>query len=53
MLDRHPEIADILAPVFASLTLTGLQEMNARIAVAGEDPGAVAGEYLWSQHFLP
>jgi osmoprotectant transport system substrate-binding protein len=53
VLDQHPEIAALLGPVFASLTLTGLQELNARIAVAGEDAGAVASDYLKSRHFVP
>ncbi len=53
VLEQHPEIAAALNPVFASLTLTTLQELNARIAVAGEDSGAVATDYLKSRHFLP
>jgi osmoprotectant transport system substrate-binding protein len=53
VLDQHPEIAAALGPVFASLTLTALQELNARIAVGGEDAGAVAADYLKSKHFLP
>ncbi|MGC2412683.1 MAG: ABC transporter substrate-binding protein [Stellaceae bacterium] len=53
VLDQHPEIAAALNPVFASLTLTTLQMLNARIAVAGEDSGAVASDYLKSRHFLP
>ncbi len=53
VLEQHPEIATALAPVFASLTLTTLQELNARIAVGGEDSGAVASDYLKSHHFLP
>jgi osmoprotectant transport system substrate-binding protein len=52
-LDQHPELAAALAPVFGSLTLTTLQGLNARIAVAGEEPGAVATDYLKSRHFLP
>jgi glycine betaine/choline ABC-type transport system substrate-binding protein len=39
--------------VFASLSLETLQALNARIAVAGEDGGAVAADYLKSKHFLP
>ena len=39
---RHPEIAAALDPVFASLTRETLQQLNARIAVDGEDAGAVA-----------
>jgi osmoprotectant transport system substrate-binding protein len=53
VLDRHPEIAVALAPVFTSLSLITLQKLNARIAVAGEDAGAVAADYLKSRHFLP
>lgn len=49
----HPQIAAVLDPVFASLSLTTLQELNARIAVAGEDAGAVARDYLKSRRFLP
>jgi osmoprotectant transport system substrate-binding protein len=39
--------------LFASLTLETLQALNARIAVAGEDAGVVAAEYLKTKHFLP
>ena len=53
VLDQHPEIAAALDPAFASLSLTTLQELNARIAVTGEDAGAVASAYLKSRHFLP
>ncbi len=53
VLERHPEIAAALDPVFASLSLSTLQGLNARIAVAGEDAGAVAADYLKSKHFLP
>ena len=53
VLNRHPEIAAALAPLFASLTLATLQGLNARIAVAGEGAAAVARDYLKSHHFLP
>jgi osmoprotectant transport system substrate-binding protein len=53
VLQAHPEITATLDPVFASLNLTTLQALNARIAVAGEEAGAVAGDYLKSHHFLP
>ena len=53
VLDQHPEIAAALEPAFASLSLETLQALNARIAVAGEDAGAVAMDYLKSKHFLP
>ena len=53
VLQQHPDIAKALDPVFASLSLKTLQQLNARIAVGGEDAGAVARDYLKSKHFLP
>ena len=53
VLAEHPEIAAALDPVFASLSLSILQDLNARIAVNGEDAGSVALDYLKSRHFLP
>src|SRR5207248_2505732 len=53
VLQLHPEIATALEPVFASLSLTTLQELNARIAVAGEEAGTVARDYLKTLHFWP
>jgi osmoprotectant transport system substrate-binding protein len=45
VLERFPGIRDALAPVFASLTLEKLQQLNARIAVEGRTAEAVAREY--------
>jgi osmoprotectant transport system substrate-binding protein len=53
VLQQHPEIAKVLDPVFATLSLETLQQLNAKIAVEGEDAGAVASAYLKSKHFLP
>ena len=53
VLQQHPEIAKVLDPVFSTLTLETLQQLNAKIAVEGEDAGAVAAAYLKSKHFLP
>lgn len=53
VLADHPQIPGLLDPVFKSLTLDSLQQLNARIAVDGEDPAAVAAGYLKSRHFLP
>jgi osmoprotectant transport system substrate-binding protein len=53
VLAAYPQIAATLDPVFASLTLTGLQQLNARIAVDGEEADAVARLYLASHHFRP
>jgi osmoprotectant transport system substrate-binding protein len=52
VMEKYPEIADILRPVFGSLTLEVLQELNGRIAVAGEKPADVARDYLTSEGFL-
>ena len=53
VLGAHPAIGPTLDPIFASLTLETLQQLNARIAVSGEQPEAVAVSYLKSKHFLP
>jgi osmoprotectant transport system substrate-binding protein len=53
VLDANPKIGPALDPVFRSLTLETLQGLNARIAVNGEQPDAVATSYLKSKHFLP
>jgi osmoprotectant transport system substrate-binding protein len=53
VLQQHPDIAKLLDPVVASLTLETLQQLNAKIAVEGEDAAAVAAGYLKSKHFLP
>ena len=46
VLKAHPQIADWLKPVFASLDLTTLQELNGRIQVDGEAAKDVAADYL-------
>jgi osmoprotectant transport system substrate-binding protein len=48
VMKAHPEIATILDPAFATLTLDRLQTLNARIAVEGLDAHAVAADYLRS-----
>ena len=53
VLQQHPEIAKLLDPVFATLTLETLQRLNAAVAVDGADAAAVAAAYLKSKHFLP
>jgi osmoprotectant transport system substrate-binding protein len=53
MLAQYPQIPALLDPLFNSLTLTTLQQLNAKIAVDGEDAGAVAAAYLKKQNFLP
>ena len=45
-LDKHPEIASILEPVFSALDLTTLQTLNAKIAVDGVPAAEVARSWL-------
>ncbi len=52
VLKANPQIAEVLAPIFASLDLTTLQELNGRIQVGGEPADAVAKDYLTSKGFL-
>jgi len=52
IMAAHPDIADILNPVFESLTLTTLQTLNGKIAVDGLNPADVARDYLTSAGFL-
>ena len=52
VLQKYPEIADILAPVFAKLDQKTLQDLNSRIAIGGEAAGAVAKSYLKDQGLL-
>jgi len=52
VLDTYPEIATLLNPVFGELTLEALQELNGKVAVDGQDPKAVATEYLKSKGLI-
>ncbi|HEV8014823.1 MAG TPA: glycine betaine ABC transporter substrate-binding protein [Stellaceae bacterium] len=53
VLMQHPEIERILDPVFRSLSLERLQQLNARIAADGEQAAAVAAAYLHANGFAP
>lgn len=52
VLERYPEIAGILDPVFGELTLETLQELNGKVAVEGADPKTVAREWLREKGYL-
>jgi osmoprotectant transport system substrate-binding protein len=52
IMDKYPEIASILDPVFASLNLEILQTLNGKIAVEGRNAADVAREYLTEKRFL-
>ncbi|HSK46383.1 MAG TPA: glycine betaine ABC transporter substrate-binding protein, partial [Coriobacteriia bacterium] len=51
-LDQYPEIEALLKPVFDSLTLEKLQELNGRIQVNGENPEDVSRAYLTENGFI-
>lgn len=48
VLERHPEIESLLAPVFQALDLEVLQRLNGDVAVNGLDPRQVAADFLTS-----
>ena len=52
VLQANPKIADVLKPIFASLDLKTLQELNARIQVNGEPAADVAKDYLKTKGFV-
>lgn len=52
IIDAYPEIPEILAPVFESLTMETLQELNRLVAFDGQAGGAVAEKYLKDNGFL-
>jgi osmoprotectant transport system substrate-binding protein len=52
VLEAHPQIAEVLEPIFTSLTLQTLQTLNGRIQVGGEPASAVAQDYLTQAGFL-
>lgn len=52
VLNAHPQIADYLKPVFASLDLKTLQALNARIQINGEPAAGVAASYLKAKGFV-
>ena len=51
-LAKQPRIAQLLSPVFRSLTSTTLQQLNASIAIEGKDARKVAASYLKSKGFI-
>ncbi|WP_103173049.1 ABC transporter substrate-binding protein [Paracoccus sp. SY] len=52
VLEAHPQIAEVLEPIFTSLTLQTLQTLNGRIQIGGEPAAAVAEDYLTQAGFL-
>jgi osmoprotectant transport system substrate-binding protein len=52
IMAAYPEIESILNPVFESLDLVKLQQLNRRVALGNEDAKVVAEEYLKENGFL-
>lgn len=52
VLKAHPQIAEALKPIFASLDLRTLQTLNSRIQINGEPAASVAAQYLKSKGFV-
>ena len=52
VLKEHPEIENLLKPVFEKLDLVTLQELNGRVQVGGEPVKAVAADFLKKNGFL-
>lgn len=50
VLEAHPEIETLLAPVFEALDRDTLQRLNGDVAVKGLDPAQVASDFLDSLH---
>ncbi|MDN3555004.1 glycine betaine ABC transporter substrate-binding protein OsmF [Halomonas maura] len=46
VLEAHPAIETLLAPVFAALDRETLQRLNGDVAVNGRDPARVAADFL-------
>lgn len=51
-LDAHPNLSELLDPLFEGLSAAVLQELNGRVAVNGENPTEVARDYLTSAGLL-
>lgn len=52
VLKEYPQIEELLKPVFASLDLTTLQELNGKVQVGGEPASDVVREYLTAKGFI-
>jgi len=52
VLDKYPEIGSIIEPVFKSLDLITLQDLNGQIAVEGRNAADVASTWLKEAGFL-
>ena len=51
-LDEHPEIEEIMAPIGEALTNETITELNSKVDVEGQQPDAVAKEWMESEGFV-
>lgn len=52
LMERRPQVADLLAPVTGKLTSELLMELNAKVDVDGLDPTKVAFDWLITEGFV-
>lgn len=52
VLEKHPQIATLLAPAFAALDLETLQGLNAKVQIEGQDARTVAKDWLTGKGLL-
>ena len=52
VLEEHPEIEELFAPLADILTNERMQELNARVDIYGEDYADVAYDFLVEEGFL-
>ena len=52
LVDQHPQIKELLAPVTAKLTNKVLLKLNAQIDVDGREPADVAHDWLQQEGFI-
>ncbi|MBS5997351.1 MAG: hypothetical protein KIA11_05375 [Corynebacterium sp.] len=52
VLDEHPEIEELFAPLSQLLTDEKMQELNARVDIDGEDYTTVALDFLKEENLI-
>ncbi|MFZ2600090.1 glycine betaine ABC transporter substrate-binding protein, partial [Corynebacterium casei] len=52
VLEEHPEIEELFAPLADLLTNEKMQELNARVDIEGQDYADVAYDFLVEDGFL-
>ncbi|MEU5582874.1 glycine betaine ABC transporter substrate-binding protein [Streptomyces huasconensis] len=51
-LKKHPQMAEVLAPITKKLTNTVARDLNAKVDVEGQDPHEVAKDWLIAEGFV-